>query len=507
MPQRVERKLMAILAADVAGYSKLMGADEEGTLARLKAHRHRLVDPKITKHRGRIIKTTGDGLLAEFPSAVDAVRCAVEVQRGMIAGNVDVPPKKKFRFRVGINVGDIMLHGGDIFGDGVNVAARLENLAEPGGICVSGRVQEDVRDKLDIAFEDMGEQKLKNIARPVRVYRVRLNEAISRAEPALTLPDKPSIAVLPFQNLSGDPGQEYFADGITEEITTALARLRGFFVIARNSAFTYKGRTVDVKQIGRELGVRYVLEGSVRKVGRRVRIGVQLADAGTGREIWAERYERALAGLFTLQDEIAASVVVAVEPQLYAAESERVQQKSPGRLDAWDFVIRALSHMWRLTRNDNAAALDLLSAALRLDPTYARALGLHAWLSLWHVHNGFSTAGLAATLPSAAERARAAVASDRNDAWARLALGFAHMYRREHTDAIEELHAALDLNPNFALGHSCLGLTLAYGGKGDEAVGCFEQAMRLSPRDPFFSVFAGARAFAHFMAGDYATGL
>src|SRR5260370_32855082 len=258
MPQRVERKLMAILAADVAGYSKLMGADEEGTLARLKAHRHRLVDPKITKHRGRISKTTGDGLLAEFPSAVDAVRCAVEVQRGMIAGNVDVPSKKKFKFRVGINVGDIMLHGGDIFGDGVNVAARLENLAEPGGICVSGRVQEDVRDKLDIAFEDMGEQKLKNIARPVRVYRVRLNEAISTAEPAVTLPDKPSIAVLPFQNLTGDPGQEYFADGITEEITTALARLRGFFVIARNSAFTYKGRTVDVKQIGRELGVRYV---------------------------------------------------------------------------------------------------------------------------------------------------------------------------------------------------------------------------------------------------------
>jgi tetratricopeptide (TPR) repeat protein len=214
-----------------------------------------------------------------------------------------------------------------------------------------------------------------------------------------------------------------------------------------------------------------------------------------------------LAGLFTLQDEIAASVVVAVEPQLYAAESERVQQKSPGRLDAWDFVIRALSHMWRLTRNDNAAALDLLSAALRLDPTYARALGLHAWLSLWHIHNGFSRAGLAATLPPAAEQARAAVASDRNDAWARLALGFAHMYRREHTDAIEELQAALDLNPNFALGYSCLGLTLAYGGKGDDAVGCFEQAMRLSPRDPFFSVFAGARAFAHFMAGDYTTGL
>jgi adenylate cyclase len=504
--QRVERRLMAIVAADVAGYSRLMSADEEGTLARLKAHRHTLVDPTIAEHRGRIIKTTGDGLLAEFPSAVDAVRCAIEVQRGMIAGNVDLPPKKRFEFRVGINVGDIMLDEGDIFGDGVNVAARLENLAEPGGICVSVRVQEDVQDKLDIAFEDMGEQKLKNIARPVRVYRVRLTEAIARVEPALTLPDKPSIAVLPFQNLSGDPAQEYFADGITEEITTALARLRGFFVIARNSAFTYKGRTVDVKQIGRELGVRYVLEGSVQRAGERVRIGVHLADAGTAREVWVERYERALADLFALQDEIAASVVVTVEPQLYAAESARVQQTPPDRLDAWDYVIRALSCMWRRTRSDNAAALDLLSAALRLDPTYARALGLHAWLSLWNAH-GWSSSGLAAVMAPAIQRARAAVAIDRDDPWARLALGFSHMLRREHENAVEELRAALDLNPNFALGHACLGLALAYGANGAEAVGYLERAMRLSPRDPFFSVFAGGRAFAHFMAGDYAAGL
>jgi adenylate cyclase len=507
MPQRVERRLMAILAADVVGYSRLMCADEEDTLARLKAHRHRLLDPKITEHRGRIVKTTGDGLLAEFPSAVDALRCAVELQRGMIAGNVDAPPKKKIEFRVGINVSDIMLDEGDIFGDGVNVAARLESLAEPGGICVSGRVQEDVQDKLDVAFEDMGEQQLKNIARPVRVYRVRLTGSIPRAEPALTLPDKPSIAVLPFQNLSGDPGQEYFADGIAEEITTALARLRGFFVIARNSAFTYRGRTVSVKQIGRELGVRYVLEGSVQRSGERVRIGVQLADAGTAREVWVQRYERALADLFALQDEIAASVVVAVEPQLYAAESARVQQTPPGHLGAWDYVIHALSFMGRRTRSDNATALDLLSAALRLDPSYARALGLHAWLSLWNAH-GWSASGLAAVLQPATERARAAVAIDSDDPWVRLALGFSHMLRREHEDAVEELRAALDLNPNFALGHACLGLALAYGSKGTEAVGYLETAMRLSPRDPLFiSVFAGGRAFAHFMAGDYAAGL
>ena len=501
---RVQRRLTAILAADVAGYSRLMGADEEGTLAQLKAHRRALFDPKITEHRGRIVKTTGDGMLVEFASVVDALRCAVEVQREMAERNVDVPQDKRIEFRVGINVGDIIIDGDDIYGDGVNVAARLECMAEPGGICVSGRVQEDAEGKLEIAFENAGEQQLKNIARPVRVYSVRLSGAA--ASSALPLPDKPSIAVLPFQNMSRDADQEYFADGITEEITTALAKLRGFFVIARNSAFTYKHKAALVQQVGRELGVRYVVQGSVRKIGDRVRIGVQLADAATSREVWAERYERALADLFALQDEIAASVIVAVEPRLYAAESERLQQKPPGRPDAWDFLIRALSHMWRQTRNDNAVALDFLSAALRLDPAYARALGLHAWLSLWQVHV-WSTGGLAAVLPSAAERARAAVAIDPEDAWARLALGFSHMFHRDHTNAVEELHAALDVNPNFALGHACLGLTLAYGGKGDEAVSRLEKAMRLSPRDPFFSVFAGQRAFAHFMAGDYAAGL
>jgi adenylate cyclase len=322
----------------------------------------------------------------------------------------------------------------------------------------------------------------------------------------LTLPDKPSIAVLPFQNLSGDPGQEYFADGIAEEITTALARLHGFFVIVRNSAFTYKGRTVNVKQIGRELGVRYLLEGSVQKAGERVRIGVQLADAGSAREVWVERYERALADLFALQDEIATSVVVAVEPQLYAAERARVQRMPPDKLDAWDHVIRAVALMGRRTRSDNAAALELLSRALRLDPSYARALGLHAWLSLWNAH-GWSASGLAAVLEPATERAQAAVAIDPDDPWARLALGFAHMLRREHEDAVEEMRAALDLNPNFALGHTCLGLALVYGARGAEAVGHFEAAMRLSPRDPLLSVFVGGCAFAHCMAGDYVAGL
>ena len=438
---------------------------------------------------------------------VDALRCAVEVQRGMAARNAEVLQDKRIEFRVGINVGDVIIEENDIYGDGVNIAARLETLALPGGICVSARVQEDTRNKLDLAFEDTGEHQLKNIAWPVRVYRVRLEGVAAKPPPALALPDKPSIAVLPFQNLSGDPDQEYFADGIAEEITTALARLRGFFVIARGSAFTYKGRAVGVKQIGRELGVRYVLEGSVRRAGERVRIGVQLADAGTGREIWVERYERALADLFALQDEVAASVVTAVEPQLYAAESARVQQTPPRPPRCVGLRHpRALVHVATDSERQCGGA-RLLSAALRLDPSYARALGLHAWLSLWNAHAGWSAGGLAAVLAPATERARAAVAIDRDDPWARLALGFSHMLRREHEDAVEELRAALDLNPNFALGHACLGLALAYGGKGAQAVVHLETAMRLSPRDPFFSVFVGMRAFAHFMAGDYAAGL
>jgi TolB-like protein len=314
--ERVERRLAALVAADVAGYSRLMGADEEGTLAQLKAHRRELVDPKTAEHRGRIVKTTGDGMLVEFASTVDAVRCAVEVQRGMGGRNAQVPEDKRIEFRVGINVGDVITEAGDIFGDGVNVAARLEGLAEPGGICVSSRVQEDARGKLDVAFEDAGEQRLKNIEHPVRVYRVRPGGAAATSRPALPLPSKPSIAVLPFQNMSGDPEQEYFADGMVEEITTALSRFRTLFVIARNSSFTYKGKAVDVKQVGRELGVRYVLEGSVRKAANRVRITAQLVDASTGAHLWADRIEGTIEDIFELQDQVTTSVVGQIAPKL-----------------------------------------------------------------------------------------------------------------------------------------------------------------------------------------------
>jgi adenylate cyclase len=348
--ERIERRLAAILAADVAGYSRLMGLDEEGTLRDLKAHRRTLIEPKVAEHRGRIVKTTGDGALVEFTSVVDAVRCAIEVQRAMAAHNDGVPPDRRIEFRFGIHQGDIIIDDGDIFGDGVNLAARLEGLAAPGGICVSRTVRDEVRDKLDVAFDDLGEQQVKNIARPVRAFAVRVGERAATVSPAekppLPLPDKPSIAVLPFQNMSGDPEQDYFADGMVEDIITGLSRIKWLFVIARNSTFVYKGRTADVKQVARELGVRYVLEGSVRKLGNRVRIASQLIDATNAAHVWAERYDRALDDIFALQDELTMSVVGAIEPTLRQAEVERARRKRPDSLDAYDLYLRALPNVF-----------------------------------------------------------------------------------------------------------------------------------------------------------------
>src|SRR5215471_1829889 len=345
--ERVERRLTAILAADVVGYSRLMEADEEGTLAALKTLRREVVDPKIQEHRGRIVNTTGDGLLSEFASVVDAVRCAVEVQREMAARNTGVQAERRIDFRIGINLGDIMIDENDIFGDGVNVAARLEALAEPGGICVSRVVRDQVRDKLAIPFEDMGEQQVKNIARPVRAYRALLAERADRPSilseaPPRPLPDRPSIAVLPFHNVSGDPEQEYFVDGITEDIITALSKWRWFLVIARNSTFAYKGKSADIKEVARDLGVRYVLEGSMRRAGQRVRISSQLIDIATGTHLWAERYDRDLTDIFAVQDDISSRVVAAIEPALSRAESQRVIAKRPEHMGAWDYCQRGL---------------------------------------------------------------------------------------------------------------------------------------------------------------------
>jgi adenylate cyclase len=501
------RRLTAILAADVAGYSRLMGADEEGTHERLKAHLGELVNPKIGEHRGRTVKNTGDGFLAEFPSVVDAMRCAAEVQRGMVERNAGTPPEERIAFRIGVNLGDIIIDENDIFGDGVNIAARLEALAEPGGICVSRVVRDQVRDKLAIPFEDMGEQQVKNIARPVRVYRVRDRtgpvEQPSPASPQpLPLPEKPSIAVLPFANMSGDPEQEYFADGITEDITTALSKLRWFFVIARNSSFMYRGRATDVKQVGRELGVRYLLEGSVRRAGNRMRITAQLVDAISGNHVWAERYDRELADIFAVQDEITERVVAAIEPQLYAAEHFRSQRKQPKSLDAWECVVRALACAAQSSLQGYTEAEALCRRAIAIAPEYGQAHSLLAWAMLRRT----DWAGDVTTFLAQAEReARTALDFDERDPWAHLTYGLVLYRKRGYGEAERAFRRALDLNPNFALAYAVLGLPLAFQGAYEEGLKSAEHALRLSPSDPLVGRQAWHTiAFAHFAAGHYA---
>ena len=495
--ERIERRLTAILAADVAGYSRLVEADEEGTLSQWKALWGTVIEPKIKEHRGRIARVIGDGILAEFASVIDAVRCAVEVQRSVAERNANAPQDKRIEFRVGINFGELIIEHGDFWGDGVNIAARLEALAHPGGICVSGRVQEDTQGKLEIAFEFMGEQNLKNIVRPVRVYRVRF-DGVTKSTPALPLPSKPSIAVLPFQNMSGDPSEDYFVDGIVEEITTALSRIRWLFVIARNSSFTYKGRMVDVKQVGRELGVRYALEGSVRKAANRVRVTAQLIDAVTGHHVWAERYDRELAAIFALQDEITERVVAAVEPQLYAAEGIRAKRKPPESLDAWECVVRALSCVNSRSQNDYAMARELLERAIELDPAYAQAYALFAYVMGLEVLYGWKPREIA--LARALEAAQKAVVLDSDDAWAHFALGFVYGMTRRAEEAVVEHEKALALNPNFALAYTYQGSALAYLGRGEEALLKIDASERLSPRGLFQGVNNVCRAAAHFSA-------
>ena len=381
----VERRLAAILTADAVGYSRLMEIDEEGTLARLKSLRRDLIDPKIAEHRGRIVKTTGDGMLVEFGSVLDALRCAIAFQRDLTARDEGAPADRRIRFRVGINVGDVIVDEADIHGDGVNVAARLEALAEPGGICISSWVRDQVGDRLGIAFDDVGEHHLKNIERPIRVYRIKSVAAQAAVLPKtqlplnLALPEKPSLAVLPFQNMSNDPEQDYFTDGIVEEITTAIARLPWLFVVARNSSFFYKGKEVGLEQVGRELGVRYALKGSVRKSGSRVRITGQLIDAANGAHIWADRFDAELDEIFELQDQIASSVVGAIEPKLRVTEIARATRKPTERLDAYDFYLRALAQVHRSTLDASQEAIRLSLQALAIDPAYGPAAGLAAW--------------------------------------------------------------------------------------------------------------------------------
>src|SRR5499425_2145541 len=497
--EQVERRLAAIRAADVAGYSRLMGADEEGTLAALKTLRREVTDPKIKEHRGRIVHTTGDGLLSELASVVDAVRCAVEVQREMAARNAGAQAERRIDFRIGINLGDIMIDDNDIFGDGVNVAARLEALAEPGGICVSRVVRDQVRDKLAIAFEDMGEQQVKNIARPVRVYRALLAETAERpstlpdtAAPR-PLPERPSIAVLPFNNVSGDPEQDYFVDGITEDIITALSKWRWFLVIARNSAFAYKGKPVDLKEVGRDLGVRYVLEGSMRRAGQRVRISSQLIDIATGTHLWAERYDRNLTDIFAVQDDITSRVAAAIEPALSHAESQRVIAKRPEHMGAWDYCQRGFWHVHKGTRSDGEIAYGLFERALALDPNLADAhLGLaRALIVQW---NYGSVEDFAPFVRQARESALRAAALDRENAQAQYVLAQTSLWAGDIRAAIEHAGHAIELNENFALGHFYLGIALSLDGRHEEALKAIDTGWRLSPRDPRASTWLANKA-------------
>jgi adenylate cyclase len=456
-------------------------------LAALKAHRAEFIDPEIASHGGRIVKLMGDGALVEFPSVVDSVACAVGIQRGMAKRNAGVPEDKRVDFRIGINLGDIIIEGDDIYGDGVNVAARLEALAEPGGICVSGMVHENIVGKLDHSFTDDGKQTVKNISRPVRVWRWSEGASdiapVPSASAVLPLPDKPSIAVLPFDNMSDDQEQEYFADGISEDLITALSKIRWFFVIARNSSFTYKGQAVEVTQIARELGVRYVIEGSVRKAGSRVRITAQLIDATTGRHVWAERYDRDLADIFELQDEMAQTIAGAVEPELSAAERERAARKAPENLDAWETYQRGLWHLWSFTRGDNTEAQRVLRRAQELDPSFATAYAFESYSHYLDAMLGFSEAP-GESLTAALTAAKRALALDDKDPVAYFALGRVYMMHGKHDASVAELETAISLNPSFAMAYHGLGSALMLSGRLEEAAEALDKAIRLSPRDP-----------------------
>ena len=510
--EHLERRLAAILAADVAGSCRLIGIDEEGALAQLKALRKTLFDPKITDHHGRIVKNTGDGALIEFASVVDAVRCADEIQRSMAEQNTDVPQDKRIEFRIGIHLGDIIIEDGDIFGDGVNIAVRLEGIAEPGGICISDDAHRQVRGKVETVCDDMGSQFLKNIAEPMRAWRVRLigqapsaiqsGSAVSQPR-ALPLPDKPSLAVLPFQNMSGDPEQEYFADGVVEDIITALSRFKSLFVIARNSSFTYRGKAVDVKQVGRELGVRYVLERSVRKSGKRVRIAGQLIDARTGGHLWADRFDGELEDIFQLQDQVATNVISALVPRLEQVEIERVKHKPTESLDAYDSYLRGIATVLPYTREGDNEALRLFYRAIELDPEFAVAYGWAAWIFVNRKTNGWMT-DRNREIAEATRLARCAVELGQDDAAALCWGGGALAYvANELDEGITLLDRALVLNPNLAAAWNVSGWLLVYLGAADEAVTRFTTAMRLSPLDPLIFRVHGGIAYAHFFAGRY----
>jgi adenylate cyclase len=496
--EHVERRLAAVLAADVAGYSRLMGNDEEGTLARLKFLRKTLIDPAIASHRGRIVKTTGDGVLVEFASAVDAARSSAEVQRRMAEQNAAWPQEQRIQFRIGIHVGDIIIDDNDIFGDGVNIAARLEGIAEPGGVCISDDTHRQIRGKIDVTFDDMGEQNLKNIVEPMRAWQLRLAGQAAPAirpslppTPDLKLPDKPSIVVLPFDNMSAEAGQDYLADGIVEAITAALSCIRSFFVIARSSAFTYKGRATNARDIGRELGVAYSLEGSLQKVGNRLRIIVQLIETEGGAHVWSSRFDGAIDEFFDLEDRITQQVAGALQPSIRIAEIKRSRRKRPQDLGCYDYTMRAMPHVWTLEKDESTKALELLEKALTIDPEYPLALVLAGWC---HAQRAVYTwvddiEGSQAVARSLAERA-ADLSGD--DPLVLAVLGAVHTFVRNHGTARVLLERAVSLDTNCAWAWSRLGWIENYSDQPDKAIENFERALRLSPIDPMnFNNYVG----------------
>jgi TolB-like protein len=500
-----KRRLAAILVADVVGYSRLMEADESGTLAALRERRKSILEPIVREHGGRIVKVMGDGVLVEFGSAVNSVSAALELQERFARANEGLSENRRILLRVGINLGDVIGEGSDIYGDGINIAARLESIAEPGGICISGQVHESVRGKVAVALDDIGLQQLKNIEHPVHTYRVQKGPEVNKvwAKPTLTLPDKPSIAVLPFQNMSGEADQEYFADGVVEEIITALSRFKALFVIARNSSFTYKGRAVDVKQVGKELGVRYVLEGSVRKAGKRLRITGQLIDAGTGAHLWADRFDGTLEDIFELQDQVTARVVGAIAPKLEQAENERAGRKPTDSLDAYDYFLRGMSAFYKWTKEANSVALASFYKAFELDPNYAAAYAMAARSysqrrsSNWEANRTYEVA-------ETARLARRAEELGKDDAVALCSAGASLVFVvGDFETGGAWIERALALNPNLAWAWLSSALLKAFSGESETAIEYANQAMRLSPHDAQVFVMHFLIGLAHFYAGRY----
>jgi TolB-like protein/class 3 adenylate cyclase/Tfp pilus assembly protein PilF len=505
----MERRLAAILAADVVGYSRLVGEDEEGTLRALSACRE-VIDGLVASHHGRVFGSAGDSVIAEFASPVEAVRCAVNIQRDLETRDAGIPENERMRFRIGVNLGDVVVDGDDLMGEGVNVAARLEGLAEPGTVNVSGSVHEQVKNKLDVGFNFLGPQELKNIAEPVPVFRVRLEPRSSTSQLAASQrspespaqPEKRSIVVLPFENMSGDPEQGYFSDGITEDIITELSKFRSLFVIARSSSFSFRGQSPEVKEVSRRLGVRYVVEGSVRRAGNRVRITAQLIDAVADAHLWAERYDRVLEDVFTVQDEVTEAIVAAIAPELGKAEQQLATSKKLENLNVWEVYQRGMWHLYQRTKDDLAEARRLFEAALSLDPGLSLACSALVDAYYYEVVLGLADS-VAENRDKALQAARRAVELDPDDAAAHCAMGKARIVRREHALAVPDLQLAIDLNPSSAWAHYGLGAAAVFSGHAEEAIRHLERAIRLSPRDQHMGSFMVRLAEAYLVKRDY----